>query len=468
MSFFFGLIMFICIVPAMYICYALVYPKNWKAKKMVFGVKNRKEYKEGETKGEIDQIVTRYRKWAFYIVIASTVISVVLLFMKGLVLQTTIWTIFIMLAMLAVNIPYVLGNKDMKALKHRLGLVTEPGVNLVDLTNAGAVHALKPVSIWLPNICGAVLTLIALLMDLQVIRIGDNRAAGSFLMTITTASFWICSMLLLVLAYVFDNLKNEVISADSTVNANYNRARKKNMADFFVQFSWGNFVYMLSVLAAFVFLKSNSVLLIAVGAFMILIFLAMVLFVAKEKKIEARYEKDMTMLEDDDDLWIAGLFYYNPKDKRLNVEKRVGVGGTVNLAHPGGKVVMAILVLSIVLTVLSLVWMGQMEGTPIRLITEDGKLICHQLRDEYVIPFDEIASAEFGEDITEHSVMRISGVGMDNLLKGNFSVDNDNCKVFLAPEGKAYIRLTTTDGQVYYVSGATAEETKAAYAALGK
>ena len=72
------------------------------------------------------------------------------------------------------------------------------------------------------------------------------------------------------------------------------------------------------------------------------------------------------------------------------------------------------------------------------------------------------------KDITEHSVMRISGVGMDNLLKGNFSVDNDNCKVFLAPEGKAYIRLTTTDGQVYYVSGATAEETKAAYAALGR
>ncbi|MBR6849879.1 MAG: hypothetical protein IKM88_06570 [Lachnospiraceae bacterium] len=158
------------------------------------------------------------------------------------------------------------------------------------------------------------------------------------------------------------------------------------------------------------------------------------------------------------------MIYYNPNDKRLNVEKRVGVGGTINLAHPAGKLIGLILILSLVFTMMSVVWMGMVETTPIKLTAEDGKLICHQLRDEYVIAFDEIDSIEYGDDITSLRVVRLSGVGMENLLKGNFSVDGINgCKLFLNPQGKEYIKIATKTGTLYYVSGSTAEETRAAY-----
>ena len=43
---------------------------------------------------------------------------------------------------------------------------------------------------------------------------------------------------------------------------------------------------------------------------------------------------------DDDDKYILGALYYNKKDPALMVEKRIGVGWTVNLAHPLGKIVM--------------------------------------------------------------------------------------------------------------------------------
>ena len=40
---------------------------------------------------------------------------------------------------------------------------------------------------------------------------------------------------------------------------------------------------------------------------------------------------------DDDEYWIAGMFYCNPSDKRVNVEKRAGFGATINIGHPVGK-----------------------------------------------------------------------------------------------------------------------------------
>lgn len=44
---------------------------------------------------------------------------------------------------------------------------------------------------------------------------------------------------------------------------------------------------------------------------------------------------------DDDDLWIFGnSLYYNPDDSSLFVEKRVGVGWTVNIGRPIGMIIM--------------------------------------------------------------------------------------------------------------------------------
>lgn len=47
---------------------------------------------------------------------------------------------------------------------------------------------------------------------------------------------------------------------------------------------------------------------------------------------------------DDDAHWKAGVFYYNPDDPAFLVDKRIGVGQTVNLAHWGGKVFVAVVV----------------------------------------------------------------------------------------------------------------------------
>jgi hypothetical protein len=215
-----------------------------------------------------------------------------------------------------------------------------------------------------------------------------------------------------------------------------------------------------------ILLGSGIIIIAGIGIYMILVMCALALFVRTNQSIENIYHKDMTVVQDDDDLWIAGMFYYNPSDKRLNIEKRAGVGSTINMAHPAGKVIGFLGVLSIIFSLLVVIWTGMLEATPINLRISDGSVICHQLRDEYVIPVSDIESAEYIDDIHNLSMVRTNGVGMDTLLKGNFSVDGEGCKVFLAPDRRVAIKIVTTSGKIYYVSGASAAETDSVYAQL--
>ena len=54
-----------------------------------------------------------------------------------------------------------------------------------------------------------------------------------------------------------------------------------------------------------------------------------------------------------DERWIGGIFYYNPQDRALWVEKRMGIGWTLNFARPaswlllGGVVVFALIVVTV-------------------------------------------------------------------------------------------------------------------------
>ena len=54
---------------------------------------------------------------------------------------------------------------------------------------------------------------------------------------------------------------------------------------------------------------------------------------------------------DDDKFWIAGLFYYNPKDSAVWVEKRFGIGMTLNFGSPLGILIIVGILLATVLMV---------------------------------------------------------------------------------------------------------------------
>lgn len=53
---------------------------------------------------------------------------------------------------------------------------------------------------------------------------------------------------------------------------------------------------------------------------------------------------------DDDAKWVLGMFYYNPSDPSTFVEKRTGIGYTINFARPGGLILMIAIVIFLIVT----------------------------------------------------------------------------------------------------------------------
>ncbi|MBP5652071.1 MAG: hypothetical protein J6X17_01450, partial [Lachnospiraceae bacterium] len=466
MEIYFSLTMFSCTVVTALIMFAAIYPKGWREKKLIFGVKNRDEFRTGDTEAVVDGIVKKRRTQALITVLCICAVAVMLFAARGITLITTVWIAFLFISLVLLEIPYILGNREMKDIKRRLGLSDKTGIAYVDLGTAGAVHALKPLRVWLPTLLGLVPVGAALLTDMGIILHDRSRGTGSFVMTGTVAAAFMIGVLILILSYVFDNLKNEVISADSDINANYNRAKKKNFADLFAASDWINLLSAVLILISYMFGLSGIVMLIAAAVYMLLLFACLAMFVRRSKLIDARYGKEMNMLADDDDHWLLGLFYYNPNDGRMTVEKRVGVGATMNIGHPGGKVIAGLCGLVIIGVLLMIVYLGMTESTPMTIRTENGAVICRQLRDEYVIDFSDIMSAELCSGADSLTTVKNIGTATAAMQKGTFTVDGQaGCRVFLWLKTDSYIKIVTADA-TYYINGSTEEETQAVYEAI--
>ncbi|QBJ75971.1 hypothetical protein C6H62_09880 [Clostridium chauvoei] len=58
------------------------------------------------------------------------------------------------------------------------------------------------------------------------------------------------------------------------------------------------------------------------------------------------------LYKDDDDKWILGCLYYNKNDPSVMIEKRVGIGWTINLGNPKGMAILVITLLLIFIMIL--------------------------------------------------------------------------------------------------------------------
>lgn len=54
------------------------------------------------------------------------------------------------------------------------------------------------------------------------------------------------------------------------------------------------------------------------------------------------------MASRNDRRWVAGIFYYNPEDPNLWIEKRYGIGWTLNFARPASWIMLLALLIPVV------------------------------------------------------------------------------------------------------------------------
>ena len=465
MTFAVSLILYICIVPTAILMYFLGYPKDWKKKKRILGVNNRKEFQNPKAEEFIEILCSTHRKQALIITIAITVIATILLFLRSMFVVTFVWTVFVYVALILLCVPYALGNSELKKYKRSLGIIDEK-IIYADLKNAGAVHALNKPLLIIGNLFGLAIIIAAILIDAGVLPVSMGIFKDTFALTMLSASFISVNFILFPLAIVIDNARNEVISSDSDINANYNRAKKKMSSDFVLTLTWLDDIFTLGACAALIFVKTEILMILLIGLYMAVIMVAMAVMVIKKLKLEEVYvPKNKSIVEDDDDYWFMGMFYFNPNDKRLNIEKRFGIGYTLNMAHPFGMIMGVFAGLTMIFTILVIVWIALMGSMPIKTYEDNGVIICHHLWDEYKIYESDIKEISLG-DLQDIKMLRTAGTTMENVCKGTYKVDDQKgCKVFLNPDEGVYIKIFT-GGRTYYISAQTKEETEALYASL--
>ena len=464
------LVMLIIMVPTALLLYFIEFPKKWMDRKYIFGVRNREEYKNENVIPRINDLVSACRKIATIILICGFVFMGIITLIPDAVLRMSIWSVFIFAYIFIQMIPFVRGNSEMKSLKNEIGIASRKGVTYTDLKGAGAVHALKISRLIIPNVIGAVFFIVALLNDLGVVKlhgiIPELDSNKTIILSGFAGSFLFIGLMMIPIGLLMDRIRNEVISDDSDININYNRAKKKNWADTNVAMVWVNTIFIVVAMILMLIKPEEMLFMVLYVAYLLLIMIGCFVFVRKSLAIDRRYKKETTVEIDDDDNWLLGSIYFNPDDKRLNVEKRVGIGSTVNAAHPVGKAIYIISILVILGTYVSLVYIVLMSRTPLTLRVENGNVICHHMKDDYTIPISSIENPVLGEKTNELNLFRVYGTAMDPIEKGVYNVNGEkNCVVFLNLDSNDYLTFRA-DGKVYYINGNNAEETQLIYKQL--
>ena len=266
-----------------------------------------------------------------------------------------------------------------------------------------------------------------------------------------------------------DRQRQKVVSSDSQVNLNYNRARRMLWKKFWILMAWLTTALTVAFGGATVVDADAGMALLIWGTigYTLVLLLLCVELLRRQNKLDGTYRDRMDLVgfSDDDACWLGGLIYYNPKDCRTMVEKRVGVGTTMNMATPGGKA-MGVFLLLVLLGVLVLcAWLVRLEFTPIHLSLEGDTLVAEQLKEDYAIPLDTIEDVSLVEDLP--AMVRTNGTGMTTLSKGSFRIreTGEGCQVFLNPQNDVFLRVEAGD-TTYYLGGEDDQETLAVYDSL--
>jgi len=462
----YDIVMTVVLIPVMLIIYFYDYPRDWTKRKYIYGICNRSEYKKDNIKNEINKISNKHNKQAKFILYGSFLIILALIFITDNSAKLVAWSYFVILDILIILIPYALANKELKNLK-KVWKITDSKTYYTDLSNAGKIHALNVKKLIIPNVVGIIIILVSFLCDLGFISIANHTFNDDFTLTNMSISLLLTGFMLIPIAIMMDNMRNEVICEDSDINANYNRAKKKNMADMNIVLTWLGIPFTIASVLAIIFTKETIFILISAIVYIVALIIGLALYVKRYLAIEKRYMKEKTLEIDDDDYWIFGMFYCNKNDKRLNVPKRAGIGTTINMAHPVGKVMNVFFILIILASFAMIAWVGVLGKTPIKVTVDNDKLICHQLSDDYTFSIDKIKDVKLEENIKDKKRVRIAGYSMDPVFKGDYKVEGEKCVLFIDTTSKQYITFKYEDKN-YIISGPTDKDTEEIYNKIKK
>lgn len=450
-----NLILMICMYPFVFIMFFLLKNDGMEKKKGRFGVLLNKEQQK---EPQVEQITQEYRKQMNRMLLVLALVPLPIIFIPWFSISTSLWLIWMLATCFVFFIPYGVANGKLKALKLEKGWKqAQEAPVYVEMKEAGSVRRVK----WFHFLPQTVISVAAFVVTLVTYPQKQLLAIPTLI-----GSFASVAPMFAAAAVWMDRQKTLPVSTDSDVNVNYARAKKNLWKNFWMYCSWVNAVYTISLLLTFdEDGRVTGVFWIGFVVYTLLTVVLCFLMLKKKAALDAAYEQKMDLAQpDDDDNWLWGLVYCNPKDKHFMVEKRVGVGTTVNVATAGGKVFVVLIGATLLCVPLLCIYLFFTEFTPIHLTIEENQLVAEQMKEEHVIYLHSIDEVELVTELPQMS--RNHGTSVANLMKGSYKVkDEGHCEVFLNPSNTVFIKLEAY-GETYYLGGFDDEETMEIYERL--
>lgn len=455
MSMFLG--MGACMYPVVLILYALLCGQSNPRGGLLFGARLA-EYLAKEP--AVLEIRRKFRARLRVVTLVMAAIPLTFLLLPWFSIQLFLWILWVFALIVVIYIPYVRANKAVRRWKAETGHA-EPGERaiFVELKQLGELRQTQFAQFW-----PAILLTGLVLITIFITQWGEPAVIGS------AVCFALMTPLYAGCGAWMDRQRLKVISADSDVNLNYNRAMRQQWNRVWHLYAWLNTLYLLGYALCLTIgglLPGMGYLLWGSLVYVAALLVVLVWLMVKNHQLDKAYRGRMDLVGyvNDDENWLWGLIYYNPGDFRVGVEKRFGIGTTINMATPVGKAMAVVLAVVLVGSTALCAWPIALEFTPISLTVEGEALVARQIRADYVIEVDDIQELTLVEELP--SMAKSNGTGMETLLKGTFrrTEDGMRVKVFLDPENGCFLTFAAND-TTYYMSCADDGETRALYETL--
>ena len=360
---------------------------------------------------------------------------------------STIWMLWLDLAIFAPFFPYVLCNSNLKRLKEERGW-TDRGVSGIANLSAASIPVrwLSPYTFLLP----LVTALIPAVFDRNMLLLYGIDAFSILL-------FWFCYR------YLYRN-KAEMVNDNLLLTEALSRIRRYQWGKCWLLCAW-----FMVALNWFIWFAQSYIWLELIG--ILIITSTLVAAVVRVEFHTRRLQETLTadsgsgVYIDEDDKWLWGVLYYDPHDSRTFINSRIGMNSTVNLARPAGKAILGLSTLLLLAMPLMGIWMDRLEDTPVGLDIDDSCVVALHSDIEYRIPLSDIHSVTYLEELPK--IHRIAGTGMESVQKGRYKTPWGTARTCLDPRTGPYL-LIDTENHLYLLGSSDAQETQIVYEHLAQ
>lgn len=423
-----GIIMCLIFFPVVLIPFFTMLSNAKPKKDIILGVTIPYAEKDNE---EVVQILKDYKKSVKLLLVFSVIAFIPMPFIP----YTSIMLTFLMLVLTVMLAVQALVqrhyNKRLRNIKDKNGW----GGVKTTIVDIGTLPESKGlVSIW----WFVVALIISLIPSVLTLFRNEN-----LITLILYMIFSVCILLFMFFYVMMKRQRSDIVGENQKLNMALTSIRRRNWS-----IMWLGLAFLTALLniAAYFSMPYPSGALVFTIIYTVLVFAIAMYTEFKTRGMQQKLTKDAggSILADEDDYWIWGMFYYNPNDRHAMKNERVGMGMTMNLAKPSGKFVMGLSALLIILLPFIGVWLMTEEFTPVNVEIQSGYVISSHICEEYKIPISAIDEIELIEN--QISMSRVVGTGMDSLSKGLFNAGNYGMvEVCLNPKKPPYLLIRTKE-----------------------